>query len=70
MYIPDKAELLVLNIPEVEKLLDIHIDRIRQWNRWEDLVKSWLAFCEHPKQYADSIVVDMVKLYYTEKWGE
>ena len=69
-YIPSKAELLIHNIKTVEAQLNIHINTLKDWSRWEDLVKNWLAYCESPKQYADTVVVDMVKLYYTEKWGE
>lgn len=70
-YNPDKAESLVHNIPTIENLLNIHINRLTEWDRWEDLVDKWEAFCEQPELYTGriSFVVDMVKQYWTERWG-
>lgn len=65
-YKASKAELLVDNISTVEKILNIHIDRIRNWELWEKLVKDWLAFCETPECYENTIVVDMIKLYLSD----
>ena len=62
-YNATTAERLIDNLPIVENILNIHINRLTEWDIWERLVHDWLAFCEDPEQYADSIVVDMIKLY-------
>lgn len=62
-YLPSRAELLVRNIEDAEQVLGIHINRLKNWDLWERLTEDWLAFCEEPLKYADTIVVDMIRLW-------
>lgn len=58
-----EEEISYATADAVSRVLGREVDQTEFENLWHD----WRAFTENPEKYADTIVVDMVKLYLDEQ---